>query len=138
MLWEAFKVEDGWEVDILESTPETNCGSSIGPMGPLLDNRGLLDDGLPNIGPEKACLLTFLAASYPLCISNCGSETPSTKGDGRGIDELFWAPSFKPEWALEVERIAKLSSMNFLVFSASSGDECHKLLVLPLTLVAFE
>lgn len=41
--------------------PEKEGGKADETMGPLAVNFGLFGHGFPNIGPEKACLLAFLA-----------------------------------------------------------------------------
>ena len=133
-LWGTLRVEGVWDVVILESNPETIWGTSEGPIGPLADSKGLLVDGLPNSGPEKACL--FLA-SYPLCGSSREGDIPSTKRQGGGTG-LLLSMSLTSDCALETVLAAGLSSENFLGFSMSRGDECHRLLVLPLTLVVLE
>lgn len=122
---------------ILESNPETIWGTSEGPIGPLEENTGLLVEGLPNSGPEKACLLTFLA-SCPLCDSNRGGDILSDKGEGRGREGLLLSLSLTTTCAFETVLDVKLSSKNFLGFSMSRGDECQRLLLLPFTLAVLE
>lgn len=79
----------------------------------LVDNIGLVDQGLLGIGPEKACLL-FLLRSNAQCISNCEIECPS--GGGSGMEELLL----------------------FSRFSGRSGEECGRFGVLVLRFVELD
>lgn len=91
--------------------PENWGGMPLKSNGPLEEIRGLFGHGFPVKGPEKACLLAFLASDAD-DVSSCGDECPD--------NEEMKGPR-KDKFS---DRLA------FSYMFLSRGEECHKLSLL--------
>nr|GMD80741.1 hypothetical protein Iba_chr13eCG4830 [Ipomoea batatas] len=126
-----------WPLDGVEMEEGEACEPSFGvdedwdkgATEPLAEKWGLFGPGFPINGPEKACLLAFLA-SDAADGSSCGDERPDNGGDNLlGFGLL--SPCLRIGCALKIIGPDNFSAgPGFSYLFLSKGDECHKLALL--------
>lgn len=127
-------VDEGSGVEVCKKGREKCRGITVEAIGLLEETMGFFGQGFAVNGPEKACLLTFLALDK----SCCADERPSDSGGGNQPRLALLLLSVGTDCVFKMigpDNFPPATSFSYLNWS--KGDECHFWTTVVVWLVRF-